>query len=587
LKPSRKQAFFYLSQEFFIPMSFATRFFPQAPRAVAVLSALAVLAAAQIVHAQPPTPRDALDRMQEAAQGRRVVAPGAAGAATLATSGPVSLYYPTGDRASSVLLMEKEGPSEVQAGRHFDLTVRLTNISTNVSLRNVVLIEELPGNFTISNSVPALAPGTSSDLARIGEGLTAYRANMGTLAPGETKTLAMTASAGETGQLVICETVEYDMFLCFVANVVEPELRLAKHAPAEVMICDPISMNLVVANTGTGVAQNVVVIDNLPEGLTVNGERSLRFEVGDLAAGQRREFEFTAKAERTGRFPNQASATAEGLSVDSNRTVTMVTQPVLEITKDGPAEDYINTRFDHRIVVRNIGDAVARNTVVTDQVPYGTQFESATDNGQNAGGVVTWNMGDLAPGDSRSVTVTLRGLEKGIIRNVARATAYCAAEVTAAHRTILYGVGAILLEAVDLEDPVKVGQDTTYVIRVTNQGSSTETNIQLDAVLEKMSFLDAEGPTQARHENRAIRFAPLPALEPKQSATWKIRAKAEAIGDVRFFVSLSSDQLTRPVQETEATTIYTEGTVGSRSNESGTGSAPVGATRDDGALVGP
>jgi hypothetical protein len=50
----------------------------------------------------------------------------------------------------------------------------------------------------------------------------------------------------------------------------------------------------------------------------------------------------------------------------------------------------------------------ATDVVLTAVVPAGTTFVSASDGGTEAGGVITWQLGDLAPGDGGQVTFTLR-----------------------------------------------------------------------------------------------------------------------------------------------------------------------------------
>ena len=51
-------------------------------------------------------------------------------------------------------------------------------------------------------------------------------------------------------------------------------------------------------------------------------------------------------------------------------------------------------------------------------------------------------------------------------------------------------------------------------------------------------------------------FQPLATLAPKAKATWRVKVKSVGGGDVRFRVSMTSDQLGRPVEETEATNFY-------------------------------
>ena len=65
--------------------------------------------------------------------------------------------------------------------------------------------------------------------------------------------------------------------------------------------------------------------------------------------------------------------------------------------------------------------------------------------------------------------------------------------------THVEGLSALLMEMVDLDDPVEVGADTAYEIRVTNTGSKTETNLQLVCTIpDKMEFRNAVGAAGVR-----------------------------------------------------------------------------------------
>ncbi len=109
----------------------------------------------------------------------------------------------------------------------------------------------------------------------------------------------------------------------------------------------------------------------------------------------------------------------------------------------------------------------------------------------------------------------------------------------------------------DIDDPIEIGASTTYVITVTNQGSAIGTNIVIAATLPaEQALVSSDGPTKAAVAGKSVKFAPLAKLAPKARATYKITVKGTAVGDVRFKVSLTSDQMTTPAEETESTHIY-------------------------------
>ena len=124
-------------------------------------------------------------------------------------------------------------------------------------------------------------------------------------------------------------------------------------------------------------------------------------------------------------------------------------------------------------------------------------------------------------------------------------------------KTAVVGIPAILLEVVDLTDPVEVGKETTYVITATNQGTAMDTNIRIVTDLESsMQLVSAGGATEAASTGGRVTFAPLPKLEPGAKAEWRVTGKAVAPADSRFTTIMTTDELQRPVMETEATTLY-------------------------------
>jgi uncharacterized repeat protein (TIGR01451 family) len=119
------------------------------------------------------------------------------------------------------------------------------------------------------------------------------------------------------------------------------------------------------------------------------------------------------------------------------------------------------------------------------------------------------------------------------------------------------GIPAVLLEAVDLQDPVGVGEEVTYEIRVTNQGSAPVTGIRLAALLPAaQEFMRGTGAGAVTAEGRTVRTEALPLLEPKAQAAWRFTVRALTAGDIRFQVDLTSDQFPQPIVEFEATTQY-------------------------------
>lgn len=452
--------------------------------------------------------------------------------------------YPCGN--CTIARLEKDMPMEVAMNSEFSYTINVIN-PTDTRLDDVVVTENLSENFKLSNTKPKADADGQMLTFEIGE-----------LGPGQTKVITISGMATSTDCLESCANVTYIIPTCASVAVVQPALKLVKTAPGSVLLCDAIPVKFVVTNTGSGSAGNVKIQDTLSAGLrTVDGKNAITIDAGTLAAGQSKEYSVTLKADKTGKYENKAVASSSaGLKAEAS-TVTEVRQPILTITKTGADNKYLGRSIDYEIVVTNKGDAPARDLVVEDKLPAGAKFVSASNGGKALAGKVTWNFDMLSPGDSRKVSVTVMPDGIGTLTNIATATAVCAEGVSASAKTTITGIAAVLLEVVDVDDPIEVGTNETYVITATNQGTSADTNIKIVCTLEdNEQYVSSSGATTGSSAGNTVTFAPLPTLAPKAQATWRVTVKALKAGDVRFTAVMTSDQLTRPVQETEATKLY-------------------------------
>ena len=457
-----------------------------------------------------------------------------------------SMAFPTGVRQSSGLLLEKIVPAEVSMGQTFDYTYNVINL-TDYTISDVQVTDNLSSGFAASKIDPKPTK-LDGNMARW---------SLGDLGPKEKRVIHVAGTASAEGTITTCGTATYVPILCEPIKVVKPALQLVKKAPADVLTCDVIPMTLTVRNSGSSVLTDVKVTDTMPEGLTSGGKSSFTFDAGTLAPGASRDFAFNANASKTGKYVNTAKATAaQGVSAEASST-TVVHQPVLTIACETPAERYIGRPFDVCFTVVNKGDVASAGTVVEITLPAGVTVSSTSAGGVSAGGKITWNVASLAAEGTTKVCATVTASTAGEFAFSASAKGNCAAAVTAACRTRVIGIPAILLEVVDLEDPIEVGKNVTYEIEVTNQGSAPGTNIKLVCTMEDtQSFVSGSGATSVSADGKTITLGNLATLAPKAKAIWRIVVRADKAANVRFKTSLTSDQLTRPVSEDESTNQY-------------------------------
>ena len=508
-----------------------------------------------------------------------------------------ALAYPTGERESSAVLLEKSSPAEVRVGQPYNYTITVTNL-TDAPLSGVTVFESLGAGVAFESASPppqrALPTGeqqqqqpgqqqqqatTQAAAAQQGQQQqqqaaarqpastqpastqqaggqqTPLRWFLGELPPRGSYTIQASAIAERPGQAGTCLAVAYAPTLCTAVKVVQPQLTVAKAQAGLVdlgtegrqiaYLCDTLKYTYTVTNSGSGVARNVTIQDDLPEGLqTADGKQQVSIPAGDIPAGQSKDFAVDIRPTRTGDFSSRALARSQTDEASSNQVVTPVREPELAVEVNAPEWQYVDQPVTYTVRVRNTGDVPARNVVLNLQAP-GVEADDARR-----------ELGDIAAGQSRTASVTLRPAAGGDVKLVAVANSVCLTgqDISGTAVTAVRTVPALVLEMVDNTDPVEVGGTTVYSIAVKNQGSGPAKNVALTATLPQgFEFVEGAGQTKVQRNGSELSFGKIDQLAPGEVATWWVEAKATQAADARFEVRLNSDYLDKPVPEVEPT----------------------------------
>jgi uncharacterized repeat protein (TIGR01451 family) len=230
----------------------------------------------------------------------------------------------------------------------------------------------------------------------------------------------------------------------------------------------------------------------------------------------------------------------------------------------GPAKCLVKAEPVYQIDLSNPGTATTDPVNVWTVIPEGFEVVQASDGGAfNATSrSVGWKLSGLTAGGAKSLTLKLRSVApaEATIRTIAQTEAEGKGKgLEAKGETAVKaeGVPALRFEVVDVEDPVEVGKEALYEIKVTNQGTGPCTNVVVVAELGDGTVLGtASGPTTGKAAGNGVAFEPLAQLPVKGEAVFKVKVKGTAAGDARVRVKLSCDQIKDPVTKEENTRFY-------------------------------
>jgi hypothetical protein len=128
------------------------------------------------------------------------------------------------------------------------------------------------------------------------------------------------------------------------------------------------------------------------------------------------------------------------------------------------------------------------------------------------------------------------------------------AEMRARSPISRFGSSGVLIEAFDMVDPVCAGEETEYLIRVTNQGPRASRRLQLSAECAPgLQPVSLGGKPEAVH-GQSVRVPDFD-LAPGATRSFRLKVKAVHPGDTRLRITLTGQDLSGPVVEEESTAV--------------------------------
>ncbi len=297
---------------------------------------------------------------------------------------------------------------------------------------------------------------------------------------------------------------------------------------ASVIAGTDLTYTLVVTNAGPSVAQNVVITDILPAGVTylsatpaaVGTSSPLTWTLGNLAAGSTATVSLRVRVgpSVTGTVANSAVAgsdTPDPAPVDNGA----VTPPVpvtpeanLSFSKRASSSTVAaGQALTYTLVLTNAGPSTATNVAVTDTLPAGVTFNRAIPAQTSGPNPLVWRVGSVVPNTVITFTVVVTvnaDAATGNLVNTALAGSDTPDPVVDDNTG---GVGVIVVNEADVavtksdsQDPILAGGVLTYTLVVTNNGPSLARSVRVTDTLPGGVTFQSAIPTQSSGPNPLV-----------------------------------------------------------------------------------
>jgi len=404
--------------------------------------------------------------------------------------------------------------------------------------------------------------------------------SVGGLDAGADKRIVVRVKPTEEGDVKSRAVVTFAASVDAKTKVTRPRIAVAVTGAELCKAGEDAVFQLRVSNSGTGPAARMVVQAVLTDGLVHPQGAKLEMEMANLAAGETRTVPLRASAAKAGLQTCQVTVTAEGSPESTAKASVNVVEPLLQIAQSGPTKCHVRAEPAYEITLSNPGTATTDPIGLYAVLPEGFEYVHGSDNAtySAANRAVVWKLTGLAPAGTKTVTLKLRSAAAGdgLLRTIAQTApeqpvvgaggiatpAKPAGRVLEAKTETAIkaeGVAAVRFEVLDLDDPVEVGKEAVYEVRVMNQGTGACTNVQLvAAIAEGTEYKGSSGPTQVKAQGQHLVFEPITTLAAKGEAVYRVKIRGTTAGDLRFRVQLTCDQVRTPVVKEESTRFYKE-----------------------------
>jgi hypothetical protein len=508
-------------------------------------------------------PRLPDDGLSAAPAGRPPAAPALGGVSFQPAAAPAA-GGPGAPGKVSGLTVEVLGPERATPGEAVSCVIVVRNPGPVVAAQARVELTPPPGVRLVRTEPPATA----------GNGRLEWE--LGNVEAGGERRLRLDLVAGEAGEWELTPAVRF-VGIGLRGRVERPPLAVTLSAPAAARRGEVVTFLVQVHNQGEMPMPKVELHGRLSEGLGHSEGRNLETALESLVPGEVRTVRLEVAAGAAGLQTCAVEAVAGPLRSQARAEV-RVAEAGLAVRLEAAERSAAGADFGCRLEVANASPEPAEGVRLTLRLPAELEAVAASTGGalDRAAPGVTWTLGNLGPGQVQSVTVQLRPRQDGDypLRAVAGAVNRAEASQTGnvsvgvvppgsngAANGAQGGAAALAVRVTAGDDPLEVGAETAYEVRVVNGGGAAAHGVRLTVLTpDGLDLLAGTGPSGLREQTRQkAATEPLPELGPRAEAVYRFRVRGSKAGVGLFEAVVQADDVGEPARAQARCNVYADG----------------------------
>lgn len=319
------------------------------------------------------------------------------------------------------------------------------------------------------------------------------------------------------------------------------DVRIEWRRNGEINVGQETACVLVVKNHGSSDAREIEVTASFPGSVRLlssnpqptysqpgnGGEPQLSWHLTQLAPGAESHFEIALIPLERGELQTQADVRF----TSRTSSVFTVSEPLLDVTIDGPQSVLVGEPASHIVTISNPGTGIATHVELEALIPEGLEH--------SRGSRLLMDLGNLNPGESRSVRLSLAAVRGG--QHVVNVQARADASLVDSAASQLTVVAPSLIAAIDGPGLRYLGRQAVYTLSVANDSSVPTDNVRvMHKIPEGFRFVGSDLGAQFDEANSLLNWF-VGRLEEGQTAELQVTLEATAAGEFTHFIRATSE----------------------------------------------
>lgn len=351
--------------------------------------------------------------------------------------------------------------------------------------------------------------------------------NLKTLNSNETRQIVLNVVPTERTEINITTSIRTETQQNVLVAVREPQLQASINGPRQTNLGEKVTHEIVITNTGDGVATQVNVQPQFPANL-VQTKQSQSNLIPKIDPGKSITLVYHSQAIAPGPAEIKAAVSSDdGVAPRSANLAMTVFEPTLEVAAIGPKVNFVDRNGIYTINLENKGKVAITDILVALEVPEGLRITtiSREANVDAEKGILRWKFGEIAAGSVEQIQMmALAEKEGNLVCNIS-VDSHETGEKVINLGTNITTRANLNVELKNNSGPVQVGGKAIFAVELANNGSRKAVDVNVKVQLPESLRAVTPDSQKVSIDGNTVSF-----IEPQIGPGRKVSFQFSAVG---------------------------------------------------------